>query len=49
MSEMLNEVKPGQTQQEDAELLQVCVCVCVYQNSIKIYNICLLKSNIEEQ
>lgn len=30
MSEMLNELVPGQSQKDDAQLLQVCVCVCVY-------------------
>lgn len=29
MSEMLNELIPGQSQQDDTELLQVCVCVCL--------------------
>lgn len=28
MSELLNELTPGQSQQDDTELLQVCVCVC---------------------
>lgn len=32
MNEMLNEVKPGQSKQDDTELLQVCsfsTCLCV--------------------
>lgn len=29
MSEMLNELIPGQSQRDDTELLQVCVCLCV--------------------
>lgn len=29
MSEMLNELLPGQSQPDDTQLLQVCVCVCV--------------------
>lgn len=28
MSEMLNELKPGQSKPDDTELLQVRVCVC---------------------
>ena len=30
MSEMLNELIPGQSQRDDTELLQVCVCLCVF-------------------
>lgn len=29
MSEMLNDLIPGQSKEDDTELLQVCVCVCV--------------------
>lgn len=28
MSEMLNDLIPGQSKEDDTELLQVCVCVC---------------------
>lgn len=32
MTEMLNQLKPGETSASDTELLQVCVCVFLFSN-----------------
>lgn len=31
MTEMLNELRPGQSKQDETELLQVCMFVCLYE------------------
>lgn len=36
MSEMLNELIPGQSQPDETELLQVCVCVCVLERPLSL-------------
>lgn len=36
MSEMLNELLPGQSQPDDTQLLQVCLCVCVCVSEVPL-------------
>lgn len=40
MSEMLNELVPGRSQKDDTQLLQVCVCVCVFMTLYPAVSVC---------
>ncbi|XP_056606107.1 target of Myb1 membrane trafficking protein-like isoform X2 [Triplophysa dalaica] len=46
MTEMLNQLKPGETSASDAELLQVCVCVRVHLSHSFLLYLLFLKTRV---